>query len=113
MAAAKALTYHKSTSLYETRGLLNTSLEGQVHNLVKLPNSRKFYYCHHWYGSRRSANLSTTFKCEFCDVPMYKPTKTKSGCIYKLIQLHCCSDSLEISLFADNCRGQNKNCSIV
>ena len=74
MAAAQALTYHKGKSLCETRGSLNTSLEAPVHTLVKLPNSRKCYYCCHNYGSRRSHNLSTMFKFGFCNLPICKPT---------------------------------------
>ena len=45
-----------------------------MHNLVKLPNSRKCYCCH-GYGSRRSTKLSTMFKCGFCNVPICKPIK--------------------------------------
>ena len=74
MAAAQALTYHKR--LCETKGFLNKSLEAPVHNLVKLPNSRKCCYCHHGYDSNRSTNLLTMFKCGFCNVPICKPTKS-------------------------------------
>ena len=76
MAAAQALMYHNSTSLCKRRGSLNISLEAPVHNLVKLLNSRKCHYCCHNYGNRRSPNLSTMFKCGFCNLPVCKPRKS-------------------------------------
>ena len=41
--------YHKRASLCETRRLFSTS-EDPVHNLVKLSNCRKCYFCCHGYA---------------------------------------------------------------
>ena len=75
MAAAHALTSYKTTSMIETRVLNQSATVSSSHTLEKLPNSRRCYMCQHGYLNRKKSNISTTFKCGLCAVPVCKPSK--------------------------------------
>ena len=95
MAAAHALTSHKTTSMIETRVLNQSATVSSSHTLEKLPNSRRCYMCQHGYLNRKKSNISTTFKCGLCAVPVCKrdcwemhlkglPKKTKRNKIIRI-----------------------------
>ena len=48
------------------------SLLANSHVPVKLPYPNSCFYCRHGYDT--SDQLTTTFKCSFCDVPLHKST---------------------------------------
>jgi hypothetical protein len=77
MAAAAGLTAYQTASFHETRSFntSGTTSNALLHSLVKLPNSRHCYYCKHGYATPRRSNMSTTYKCAHCDVPLCKPSK--------------------------------------
>ena len=48
------------------------SLLANSHVPVKLPHPKPCFYCRH--GHNMNDQLTTTFKCSFCDVPLHKST---------------------------------------
>ena len=75
MAAAHALTSYKITNMIEAQVLSHSINISDGYILEKLPNSQRCSMCQHGYLNRKMGNISTTFKCALCAVPVCKPSK--------------------------------------
>ena len=54
---------------------MNVSTEGGQNLVENMSYSVICFYCQHGYDQPIVTNTNTTFKCEFCKVPLCKPSK--------------------------------------